>query len=40
MARQTLNRHLKRFERDRLVAISYAQIRILDPAGLHGIALE
>ncbi|SFO04651.1 Crp/Fnr family transcriptional regulator [Sphingomonas sp. OK281] len=40
IARQTLNRHLKRFERDRLVAISYAQIRILDPAGLQGIALE
>ncbi|RZM34290.1 MAG: Crp/Fnr family transcriptional regulator [Sphingomonas sp.] len=40
IARQTLNRHLKRFERDRLVAISYAQIRILDSAGLQGIALE
>ncbi|HXH14987.1 MAG TPA: Crp/Fnr family transcriptional regulator [Sphingomonas sp.] len=40
IARQTLNRHLKRFERDGLVAISYAQVRICDVAGLQGVAAE
>lgn len=38
IARQTLNRHLKRFERDGLVAVSYAQVGILDVPRLQGIA--
>ncbi|RXD06731.1 Crp/Fnr family transcriptional regulator [Sphingomonas sp. UV9] len=40
IARQTLNRHLKTFEREGVVAVAYAKIRILDMAGLHGIATE
>lgn len=40
IARQTLNRHLKTFEREGLVTVAYARIRILDLAGLHGIATE
>ncbi|MCP8889248.1 Crp/Fnr family transcriptional regulator [Sphingomonas faeni] len=40
IARQTLNRHLKRFERDGLVAISYAQVVIRDVPRLQGIAAE
>ncbi len=40
IARQTLNRHLKIFEREGIVSVAYARIRILDPAGLHGIANE
>lgn len=40
IARQTLNRHLKTFERAGIVAVAYARIRILDMAGLHGIATE
>jgi CRP/FNR family cyclic AMP-dependent transcriptional regulator len=40
IARQTLNRHLKRFERDGLVAVAYAQVRILDLRGLRGIITE
>jgi len=40
IARQTLNRHLKRFERDGLVAVAYAQVRILDLPGLRGVITE
>lgn len=39
-ARQTLNRHLKGFERAGLVAIAYARVGIRDPAGLRAIAAE
>ena len=40
IARQTLNRHLKQFERGGLVTVAYARVAILDPAGLRAIGAE
>ena len=37
VTRQTLNRHLKSFERGGLIEVAYAQVRILDIAGLGAI---
>ena len=40
IARQTLNRHLKQFERSGLVSIAYARVEILDVPALRAIATE
>ena len=40
LSRKTVNLVLRDFERQKLIETGYRHIRVLDPAGLHRIAME